>query len=266
MPFDKWRKKIPRDPSKQRFRSKQDVGGLENFARAHGLTFDDPTVDFGRYEHFCRFDEGSEWTAEHPMAGVWRDMPVVGADFWTKGHFPNTPMEPHFLYSSIVIGKLALAAPHLVIWRKDWLDKAVEKSTAPLSKYTAGWDRIAAPFKEAFERQNPEYREKRAAATGGLGAMRIRYGELELGSPEFRHDFTVSCPDRDFATTLIDTEMQRWLMGIDVDYTFELSGGDLLVYSDDRQPPDQLAALFDTVVGFHDHIPGVVWSRFGTDH
>jgi hypothetical protein len=90
----------------------------------------------------------------------------------------------------------------------------------------------------------------------------VRIDDLDVESEAFNRLFRVTAQDREFAYQLLDARMIRWLESTGGEFGFEVAGPNLLVWSD-RRPPSRLVPLFGCARLFHDHIPRLVWNRYG---
>jgi hypothetical protein len=91
----------------------------------------------------------------------------------------------------------------------------------------------------------------------------LSFRDIEFESEEFNRSFQVKADDRAFAFKLIDARVMNWMMSTDGRFAFEVSGPNLLVYSR-RVRPSELVPLFGTAKEFHDRIPRLVRSEYGT--
>lgn len=90
----------------------------------------------------------------------------------------------------------------------------------------------------------------------------IGLADVEFELEDFNRAFTVKCKDRKFANDLVDPRMMRWLLATDRGFSFEASGGWLMVYSD-RRGPAELIPLLGTLKQFREGIPTVVFDLYG---
>ena len=94
-------------------------------------------------------------------------------------------------------------------------------------------------------------------------ADHLGFHDIEFESDRFNRAFQVGCPDRKFATDVIDDRMMQWLLSIQEHWAFELCGPYLMCYTK-RLKPLELTPLLGGLKAFRDHIPRVVWSLYGT--
>ncbi|MGH2555362.1 MAG: hypothetical protein ACRDHO_06560 [Actinomycetota bacterium] len=91
----------------------------------------------------------------------------------------------------------------------------------------------------------------------------LSFRDLEFESEDFNRLFQVRAADDEFAYKLVDARMIRWLLSTGGEFGFEVSGPNLLVWSD-RCRPTGLIPLFGSALLFRDHIPRLVWNEYGT--
>jgi hypothetical protein len=94
-------------------------------------------------------------------------------------------------------------------------------------------------------------------------ADHVGFADLEFESERFNRDFQVRSGDREFAYRLVDARMMEWLMDSTDGFGFEISGSKMLAWCG-RRKPEELSGVFDTALGFRDHIPRLVWNEYGT--
>jgi hypothetical protein len=94
-------------------------------------------------------------------------------------------------------------------------------------------------------------------------ADRVGFADLEFESEQFNREFQVRAGDREFASRLVDARMMAWLMASTDGFGFELSSSNMLAWCG-RRKPEELIGLFDTALGFRDHIPRLIWNEYGT--
>lgn len=92
---------------------------------------------------------------------------------------------------------------------------------------------------------------------------RLQGRDVEFELEEFNRRFRVEARERGFAYELIDALMMRWLLDAGSGIGLEVRGDRVLV-SRPRLPVPNLHELLDVAVGFRDHIPRVVRSRYPT--
>jgi hypothetical protein len=86
--------------------------------------------------------------------------------------------------------------------------------------------------------------------------------DIQFETEEFNQAFNVKCKDRKFANDVIDQRMMQWLLAAGKEWSFEVSGQDILVFCRRRKPMD-LLPLLGTAKGFMDHVPRVVYELYG---
>lgn len=86
--------------------------------------------------------------------------------------------------------------------------------------------------------------------------------DIEFETEEFNNAFNVKCADRKFANDVVDQRMMQWLLQAGGDWSYEIVGGDALVYCD-RLKPLALVPLLGTLKGFRDQIPRVAYDLYG---
>lgn len=86
--------------------------------------------------------------------------------------------------------------------------------------------------------------------------------DIQFESEEFNRRFTVLSEDRDFAFTLVDTQMMEWLMVAADDCFLEIVSNRLLVAH--RQLPwEDTPRLLELASGFGERFPRLVWELYG---
>lgn len=94
-------------------------------------------------------------------------------------------------------------------------------------------------------------------------ADHMGFRDIEFELEEFNRSFQVKSEDRRFANDVIDQRMMQWLMNNAEGFSFEYDLGYVLCFSRRRRPAE-LVPLLGTLKGFHDQIPNVVYSLYGT--
>jgi hypothetical protein len=69
--------------------------------------------------------------------------------------------------------------------------------------------------------------------------------------------FEVRCEDSPFVSELLDEEMVKWLVELEQEWGFELSGRSALAYGPSDRAHDVMSAL-QVLKGFLDHVPVAV--------
>ena len=85
--------------------------------------------------------------------------------------------------------------------------------------------------------------------------------DIEFESDDFNHAFNVKAGDRKFANDLIDARMMTWLLTVDGRFSFEVAGRWVLA-SSRRLGATELGPLLETVRGFREHVPRVVYELY----
>jgi hypothetical protein len=86
--------------------------------------------------------------------------------------------------------------------------------------------------------------------------------DVQYESDEFNRAFEVLSADRDFAYTLIDTEMMAWLMATSRSIQIEIDDTRLIAAA--RQLPwEQMPAFAEKTLEFHRQIPPLVAEKYG---
>jgi hypothetical protein len=85
--------------------------------------------------------------------------------------------------------------------------------------------------------------------------------DVQFELEDFNRAFNVKSRDPRFANALVDQRMMRWLMTSPRDVAFETSGPWVLVWCH-RVPPAEIPGLFETLKGFRDQIPRVVFDLY----
>ena len=98
---------------------------------------------------------------------------------------------------------------------------------------------------------------------GSWVASHLGFHDIEFESEQFNRMFKVKSKDREFAFKLLDARMINWLHSTGGQFGFEVSGPNLLVWSN-RRRPTELIPLFGCAQMFCDHIPRLVWTQYGT--
>jgi hypothetical protein len=108
----------------------------------------------------------------------------------------------------------------------------------------------------------PRVRVERESVLSRL-ADHLGFQDIAFESERFNRMYQVKATHREFAFTLIDARMIRWLESLDTKLGFEVMGSNLLVWSGQRNA-NRLVPLLGGAVLFHGHIPRMVWTEFGT--
>jgi hypothetical protein len=97
-------------------------------------------------------------------------------------------------------------------------------------------------------------------------ADHLGFHDIEFESEDFNRAFQVKCQDRKFANDVVDARMMQWLLSTQQQghrWGFEMNGPYVMCYTK-RLKPLELVPLFGTLREFHEHIPRVMWSLYGT--
>jgi hypothetical protein len=93
-------------------------------------------------------------------------------------------------------------------------------------------------------------------------ADHLGFHDIDFESEAFNREFQVKGADRAFAFKLLDARMLAWLLSTGGGFGFEVGGAELLVWSNRLSPAD-LPSLFGAALGFHGHVPRLVWDQYG---
>ena len=92
-------------------------------------------------------------------------------------------------------------------------------------------------------------------------ALKLVGGDIDFESEEFNRLFYVQCPDRRFATALLDAGMLDFLLSTKGELGFEIKGRWLLVWTAPVRP-ELMPGLLRIAETFVAKIPPVVWSLY----
>ncbi|MFN2594713.1 MAG: hypothetical protein ABR579_07490 [Actinomycetota bacterium] len=95
-------------------------------------------------------------------------------------------------------------------------------------------------------------------------ADHVGFQDINFESEQFNRQFQIKSRDREFAFKLIDARMIQWFLSTGGGFNFETSAQNVLVYERKQKSPEELIPLFGTAKEFHDRIPRIVWSEYGT--
>jgi hypothetical protein len=89
---------------------------------------------------------------------------------------------------------------------------------------------------------------------------RLTGNDIDMESEEFNRTFTVSCPDRKFASDVLHPQMMEFLLAHrQLGWRFEQDS--LLVIAQGRRAPEQIDATLAVMDGITDRVPDFVWLR-----
>ncbi len=89
---------------------------------------------------------------------------------------------------------------------------------------------------------------------------RLGGNDIDLESEEFNRAFTVSCPDRKFASDVLHPQMMEFLLAHrQLGWRFEQDS--MLVIADGRRAPEQIDATLAVMDAITDRVPEFVWLR-----
>ena len=89
---------------------------------------------------------------------------------------------------------------------------------------------------------------------------RLTGTDIDLESEEFNRSFTVSCPDRKFASDVLHPQMMEFLLQHrQVGWRFEQDS--MLMVADGQRTPAQIDATIAVMDGITDRVPEFVWLR-----
>ena len=89
---------------------------------------------------------------------------------------------------------------------------------------------------------------------------RLTGNDIDMESEEFNRTFTVSCPDRKFASDVLHPQMMEFLLAHrQLGWRFEQDS--LLVIAQGRRAPGQIDATLAVMDGITDRVPDFVWLR-----
>lgn len=97
-----------------------------------------------------------------------------------------------------------------------------------------------------------------------LGRMvgRLTNRDIELESEDFNRAFTVTCPDRKFASDVLHPQMMEFLLG-HRDLGWRFQDGALLVVRGGSHSPAEVEAKLGITDGILDRVPEFVWREVG---
>jgi hypothetical protein len=85
-------------------------------------------------------------------------------------------------------------------------------------------------------------------------------GDIDLESEDFNRAFTVSCPDRKFASDVLNPQMMEYLLQYrQVGWRFERDS--MLMVSQGQRTPAQIEGTIEVMDGITDRVPEFVWLR-----
>jgi hypothetical protein len=89
---------------------------------------------------------------------------------------------------------------------------------------------------------------------------RLTGNDIDLESEEFNRAFTVSCPDRKFASDVLHPQMMEFLLEHrQVGFRFEQDS--MLMVARGQRTPAQIEATIQVMDGITDRVPEFVWLR-----
>jgi len=89
---------------------------------------------------------------------------------------------------------------------------------------------------------------------------RLSGNDIDLESEEFNRAFTVSCPDRKFASDVLHPQMMEYLLQHpQVGWRFEQDS--MLMIARGQRTPEQIDATIQVMDGITDRVPEFVWLR-----
>jgi uncharacterized protein DUF3137 len=89
---------------------------------------------------------------------------------------------------------------------------------------------------------------------------RLSGNDIDLESEEFNRAFTVSCPDRKFASDVLHPQMMEFLLQHrQLGWRFEQDS--MLVIAQGRRGPEQIDPTLAVMDGITDRVPEFVWLR-----
>jgi hypothetical protein len=89
---------------------------------------------------------------------------------------------------------------------------------------------------------------------------RLTGNDIDLESEEFNRAFTVSCPDRKFASDVLHPQMMEFLLQHrQLGWRFEQDS--MLVVASGQRSPAQIDATLEFMDGITDRVPEFVWLR-----
>ena len=91
---------------------------------------------------------------------------------------------------------------------------------------------------------------------------RLTNRDIELESEDFNRAFTVTCPDRKFASDVLHPQMMEYLLTLP-HLAWRFTGQHLLVVSAGQHSVPQIESTLQAVDGIVDRIPDFVWQQVG---
>jgi hypothetical protein len=89
---------------------------------------------------------------------------------------------------------------------------------------------------------------------------RITGNDIDLESEDFNRAFTVSCPDRKFASDVLHPQMMEYLLQHPrLGWRFEQDS--MLVIATGQRTPEQIDATIEVMDGITERVPEFVWLR-----
>jgi hypothetical protein len=89
---------------------------------------------------------------------------------------------------------------------------------------------------------------------------RLTGNDIDMESEDFNRAFTVSCPDRRFASDVLHPQMMEFLLHYpQLGWRFEQDS--MLVIGEGLRPPAQIAATLDVMDGISNRVPEFVWLK-----
>jgi hypothetical protein len=89
---------------------------------------------------------------------------------------------------------------------------------------------------------------------------RITGQDIDLESEDFNRAFTVTCPDRKFASDVLHPQMMEYLLQ-HPDLGWRFDGDSMLVIASGQRTLDQIDATIEVMDAITDRIPEFVWLR-----
>jgi hypothetical protein len=89
---------------------------------------------------------------------------------------------------------------------------------------------------------------------------RITGNDIDLESEDFNRAFTVTCPDRKFASDVLHPQMMEYLLQ-DPQLGWRFEQDSMLVIARGQRTPEQIDATIEVMDGITDRIPEFVWLR-----
>jgi len=89
---------------------------------------------------------------------------------------------------------------------------------------------------------------------------RLSGNDIDMESEDFNRSFTVSCPDRKFASDVLHPQMMEFLLAHrQLGWRFEQDS--MLVIAQGKRTPEQIDATLTVMDGITDRVPEFVWLR-----